>query len=282
MKNKKYLRFVVKAEPEKCEWITGRMSILPFESFEETNDGLFIYLPEAEWTTDLKAEVRDIEHYFNVKFKVEPVENKNWNALWEAGFSPVTIGEFCHIRASFHPPGPPVEYELVIDPRMAFGTGHHQTTSMVVEAMEQISFYDKKVLDFGCGTGILAILAAMKGSTDVTAIDNDPNAVENTQDNCQLNGCPSIRILEGGLEVLFPDESYDIILANINRNVLLESMASLYDKLGKNGILIISGFVKGDLSVMSTSLTSCGFHLQSVRESGEWLCLHLNKAKEKL
>lgn len=277
MNKNTYLRLEVAADPEKCEWLTGRMSILPFESFEETDTGFYAYIPKAAWSDEIQETLHLLSEQFQVTFQQEEIQEQNWNALWEAGFSPVTIGDYCHVRASFHPPGPPVTYEIIIDPRMAFGTGHHATTSLVIRAMKQNTTPPAAVLDYGSGTGLLAILACKQGSTDIIAIDNDPNAVENTRENCDLNGCPRISVLEGDLDILPVDKTFDLILANINRNVLLAAMPALYSKLKPNGKLILSGFVKADQFTMEQRLIECHFKLVDVQEEGEWLCMEVDK-----
>jgi ribosomal protein L11 methyltransferase len=262
---------------EQTELLIGLLSIHPFEAFEEVSDGFHAYLPETEWTTSLKEEVQRLEKQFGVSFSVEKIENKNWNAIWEAGFSPITIDDFCHIRASFHPAGPKVSYELIIDPKMAFGTGHHATTAMMIQSMRELEVEGQSVLDYGCGTGVLAILARQMGAEPVMAIDYDPNSVENTLENGQQNQTPDIAVLEGDLDVLPSGSSYWIILANINRNVLLKSLPTLYSLLEKGGHLLLSGFVEEDGPLMETRFSENGFRLLKTRKEGEWLCMMVTK-----
>lgn len=273
MNTQSYLKLSCRATGEKTEILIGLLSQYPFESFEETDEGFHAYIPEKEWTEAIQAEINSLKNPFKLAYSLEKVENQNWNAIWEAGFSPITIDDFCHIRASFHPPGPEVSYELIIDPKMAFGTGHHATTAMMIQSMHTLSPEGQSLLDYGCGTGVLAILARKMGARPVTAIDYDPNSVENTRENMAGNHTPDIAVYEGDLDVLPEHSTYSIILANINRNVLLAALPTLYSLLKKGGHLLLSGFVKEDGPLMENRLAEIGFRLLSTREDGEWLCM---------
>jgi len=189
--------------------------------------------------------------------------------LWESNFQPVVIGKEIYIRAEYHQPDPSFKHELVIQPRMAFGTGHHATTSLVLESMLFIDFVDKKVLDMGCGTGILAILASKMGAKRLLAVDIDPNATENTQVNCSRNQVENIQVVTG-VGTAAGDEQFDIVLANINRNIILEDLPLYKNNLLPGALLITSGYYESDLGVIKERAASLGLELLDFKVSENW------------
>lgn len=222
------------------------LAALGFDTFEDTPSGFKAYIASA--SLDLAA----IEHLlltlpenFQVSYSVQEISPKNWNAVWESNFEPITVDKRCYVRATFHAPKPDFEYEIIIDPKMAFGTGHHQTTSLMMEYLLDSHVAGKRVLDMGCGTGILAILAAKIGAEEVVAIDYDPVCYESVKENIELNQVPAIKIYCGSKEVI-PQEPYDLILANINRNILLDQLPTYSAVLKPHGQLLLSGFYEGD------------------------------------
>ena len=201
--------------------------------------------------------------------------------LWESNFEPIQIDDFVAVRADFHPPtvdekgNQSVQFDLVINPKMAFGTGHHETTYMMMQLMRDINFEGKKVLDYGCGTGILAILASKLKAEYLEAVDIEAASFENTVENCKINEVQNVKAFEGTLEVIDASD-FDIILANINRNVILDSLFSLKNKLNTEGVLLISGFLKEDETVMKEAVIKNGFKIINTIQRGNWLCMRLN------
>ena len=249
-----------------------------FDTFEETESGFNAYISESQ------AEGLEEEQLFapfrdTVSFSYEKnfIPQKNWNEVWESNFEPLTIGNQCYVRATFHESRPEFPIEIVIDPKMSFGTGHHQTTSMVMEFILTIDFVGKSVLDMGCGTAILAILAAKQGAKDITAIDYDPVCFESTLENIALNDVSFIKALCGSREVI-PDTKYDVVLANINRNILLDQIESYANVLNTGGILILSGFYDEDCEVLLEKAAEFGIHFSEKHLSDNWASLKLVKA----
>ena len=242
-----------------------------FSMFQETDEGVKAYidvklfdqneLDGIPFITDNK----DV----NITYSVAAAEKKNWNEEWESNFKPVVIGKEIYVRAEYHLADPSFKYELVIQPRMAFGTGHHATTSMMMDAMLKIDFKNRTVLDMGCGTAILAILAEKLGAVSLTGIDNDPNAVENAVLNCSINGAKNIIVLLGDATTS-GNETFDIILANINRNIILEDLPLYKKNLNPGGILMLSGFYLADLEIITEKANSLNLNLQSHQMLNDW------------
>lgn len=211
-----------------------------------------------------------------VNWEAEEIADRNWNAEWESSFRPVEVDGRVLIRADFHESKPGFAHEIVITPRMAFGTGHHATTRMMVQAMLALEWKDRSVCDLGCGTGVLAILAEQSGARDVLAIDNDEGAVENARLNCGLNGCSAIRVEKGDAASL-KGLRFDAILANIERNVLLDAMPLMSAALNAGGALFLSGFVPGDRHMLAQRAKECGLELAERMQEGEWALLGCRK-----
>lgn len=206
----------------------------------------------------------------SIAVSISTLEEKNWNELWESSFEPVIIGDQCIVRAPFHASPRVFRYELVIEPRMSFGTAHHETTALMINMVLGEKVEGKKVLDMGCGTGILAILAAKMGASSVVAIDNNEWAFHNTADNLLKNGTPDIRVIMGDADSI-PADNFDLILANINRNVLLEDIPRYAAHLAHSGILMLSGFYQQDLSVIEKSAQDAGLHLSHYKTENHWV-----------
>ncbi len=271
-----YWRFSIEISPTQAELLLAFLSDLPFEAFEEADGRLDAYLPGSADTAAVVLELDSLRQRFSFSYTIEEINPRNWNAEWEASFQPVRVNNFCAVRADFHPPVSDVKYELVINPRMAFGTGHHETTHLMIEAMRELSFADAKVLDYGCGTGILAILAAKMGALMVDAVDIEAEAYQNTLENAQINNAHNIQVLHGKLDSVL-DTGYDIILANINRSVLLDSLPALHQKLRRNGVLLLSGILQSDFSALLSAGEALRFTLDEKSRRGDWLCLKLLK-----
>ena len=194
---------------------------------------------------------------FSFRYEIVEVEQKNWNQIWESNFEPLVIRNDCYVRATFHPSKPQYPVEIVIDPKMAFGTGHHQTTTMMMEFILEENVEGKRLLDMGAGTGILAILAAKRGCGNITAIDYDPICFDSILENSKLNNTPLEEVLCGSKEVI-PDKEYDVILANINRNILLDQMDTYYSVMKPGAELYLSGFYLSDLEILNEKANIIG------------------------
>lgn len=243
-----------------------------FESFEETENGLSAYVQESLLTDDILAEVSILDNpEFTISYEVEKIETVNWNEEWEKNFSPIEVRENCYIRAPFHETKN-AKYEIVIEPKMSFGTGHHQTTHMMLEHLLDSDLANKKTLDMGCGTAVLAILAEMKGAKQIDAIDIDNWCYLNSLENVERNNCNQISVYEGDVSLL-EDKKYDVIIANINRNILLNDMQAYAACLDKGGLLFLSGFYQEDIPVIDESCVSNGLKLEKQLEKDNWVAL---------
>ena len=275
-KQVQYLQFEVEAEEKWREILIAFFASMDFDSFQETAAGFVAYLVEDNWNDAQRQQVNELKKQYPFSYTQQRLESKNWNALWESNFEPIRIDNFCGIRADFHPPFETLEHELVINPKMAFGTGHHETTFMMIQLMQQLDFKEKRVFDYGCGTGILAILAAKLGAKFVTGIDIEQAAFENSLENATLNNTGGIQFQEGTLET-FTEKDFEIILANINRNVILNSLPTLYSILRKSGELLVSGILIADRSSVIDLAVQSGFRLTQQLERGEWCCFQFQK-----
>jgi ribosomal protein L11 methyltransferase len=251
------------------ETLMARLSDVGYEAFEETEHDLRAFIPAANYDA---AIVERLAGDYDIDFAVTHIAPQNWNATWEASFEPVVVPGFCTVRAAFHPKSTDTPYDIVITPKMSFGTGHHATTRKMMEAMSTIDFIGKTVLDFGTGTGILAILASMLGAREVTAIDNDEWSVENAAENVAGNKAEGIRVGLGSLEMV-EGKYFDIILANINRHILLEYMDAMRGLLSKGGVLLLSGILTADNGVITASAERAGFKKSNVYAEGDWLAM---------
>ena len=267
-----YYCFKVLTEKERYEPLIAFFSMLGFDSFQEKEESLEAYLPVSEWSNELSGELAQLSERIPFTFTKTLLPDQNWNAVWESNFSPIIIDDFCIIRAAFHDPQPSITHDILISPKMAFGTGHHATTYMMMAAMKSISFDGAKVLDYGCGTGILAILAEKLGAENIIGVDIEAPAYQNTIENIALNSCENITAIEGILDNVEEGE-FDIVLANINRNVILDSLRPLYEKLVANGILLASGILLKDQNLIIEQAVNNGFKLAQSWTRGDWCCL---------
>jgi ribosomal protein L11 methyltransferase len=241
-----------------------------YEGFAEEPKLLKAYLPFK----DFDAAILDsLVAPFNVSYTLEEIHQRNWNAEWEAGFDPVVVSDFCGIRADFHLPVPGVQYDIVVTPKMSFGTGHHATTFMMVEAMQRLDLPGKKVLDFGTGTGILAILAEKMGADTIRAIDNDTWSIDNASENIGRNNCRHIKLELA--ETLHGEDKYDIILANINKHVILEQIPLMVKHAAKHGTILISGLLQSDGEDLTRAIAPYNLTLFNMQERQSWLCWQL-------
>lgn len=256
------------------EILLAFLSTLAFDAFEEKKGEILAFCPANVSISELEEQLGNLHQQVPFKYEKQLIPYQNWNAVWEENFTPIIVDNFCGIRADFHPSITNVKYEIRINPKMAFGTGHHATTLMMIKMMKDLPFEKSKVLDFGAGTGILAILAAKMGALLLDAVDIEKPAYENAIENCQLNDVDAIQVYLGGLEVIL-DSGYDIILANINRNVILESLRPLYKKLKRSGILLISGILQEDEELVMNTAKNVGFTVDEKMRLDKWSCISL-------
>lgn len=256
--------------------LTAELYQLGYDSFLETSEGLKAYRPVDAHNPNTVGEL--LERYtLDTNFRSRRVIDQNWNEIWEKNFEPVQITRDCRIRASFHTPDSSIPFEIIINPRMSFGTGHHETTSQAARFMLDLKHQGLSVLDVGCGTGVLSILAEKKGAAKIVGIDNDLNAVINAKDNIQLNNCNRVGILHASIAELPNALLFDLIVANINRNVLLEEIGQYSNHLNKSGCLILSGFYTDDSSVVVKKCEAEALKVNRQTEENQWACLLLEK-----
>lgn len=255
------------------EMLIASLSNIGFDGFVEESDYLEAFVPVTDWN---ETELETIAKQYNVSYTTQEVKNENWNAKWESSFEPVIVDGFCAIRADFHEPVDGVQHEIVITPKMSFGTGHHATTQLMIQHMSTIDFKQKEVLDFGTGTGVLAILAEKLGATRISAIDNDEWSYDNTIENCERNDTKNIVTQHATLDVEYGNK-YDIILANINRNILLQYMTEMYAMLITGGTLLLSGIMPEDKDIIMGAATDAGFTKQEPKENGNWVAIKMQK-----
>lgn len=250
--------------------LIAELSEMGFESFLETPEGLLAYIPKPHWHPQQTAHLYLLhDPEFTITWSLKEIAPQNWNATWEKNFSPITLGEKCSVRAPFHPEKP-VEYDIVIAPKMSFGTGHHETTYLMLQHLLDTDCMGKTVLDMGCGTGILAILAKKRGAARVDAIDIDPWCFINAQENVERNACADIRVLQGDSSLLTA-KSYDIVLANINKNILLRDIPRYVESLNAGGSLFVSGFYTEDMEAISLTCQRCGLRLEKKLKKNNWI-----------
>ncbi|HJW17267.1 MAG TPA: 50S ribosomal protein L11 methyltransferase [Flavisolibacter sp.] len=256
----------IEANEEQQEILVSLLEELHANGFEQMQDALIAYFPENNFES---YEVNEILKPY--KYTITTLEEQNWNKVWESNFEPVIVEDFCAIRAEFHQPFLNVAHEIVITPKMSFGTGHHATTYMMIQQMKDIDFAGKTVFDFGTGTGILAILAEKLGSGKIHAIDIDEWSIENTIENINRNGCSKINV---ELSTQLPTQQFDIILANINRNVILEYLAGLMTILQPvHGQLLLSGLLVTDEDIIVEACVKQGLRLIKKLERNNWISL---------
>lgn len=271
--------FTVEPKEPATEILIAELGETPFESFEETETGLSAYIQKQYWTADVLADVQILQsEEFKITYTFEEIEQVNWNEEWEKNFEPIEVDNTCRVRAPFHE-YKDVQYDIVIEPKMSFGTGHHETTFMVIQHLLETDLAGKKTLDMGCGTAILAILAEMKGAQPIDAIDIDNWCYLNSIENAERNNCKHISVYEGDASLL-PGRKYDVIIANINRNILLNDMQVYVDCLNPGGTLLLSGFYEEDIPYIDESCTSKGLQFVKKHQKNNWVALkYSNLAK---
>lgn len=257
---------------ETGEILIALLSGLQYEGFEEEPDCLKAFIQKTLFNEE---ELKKTVAQFQLKYALTELPNINWNKEWESNFQPVIIENFCAVRAVFHQPIKNVQHEIIITPKMSFGTGHHATTFMMIQQMQKINFLNKHVMDFGTGTGVLAILAYKSGAASVIAIDNDSNSIENARENFERNDAAKIDLQLA--EIPLANNTCNIILANITRNVIQDNFTLFNQHLSNNGILLLSGLLKEDENDISSLAVQYKFSLSKKLQKENWICLKLVK-----
>lgn len=273
-----YRLFSFKVIPVKIgsEILIAQLSHLGFDSFEETNSGIDAYLENKKWKTNLLSNLNILSNPdFKIEYSSKIIYPKNWNKIWESRFKPILINKDCVVRADFHS-SLNLKYEIIITPKMSFGTGHHETTSMVMNYILDLNLKNLKVLDIGCGTGILSILSEKKGALSIDAVDIDQWCYENTQENSRLNKCQLIKAFCGDINSI-KESKYDIILANINKNIIISNISIYRDLLNTGGQLIISGFYDSDIVDIDMKAKVIKLELVSQKVKNSWASIHYIK-----
>jgi len=269
-----YIGYTFKVEPFQpgTEILIAELGCAGFESFVETPDGVIAYIQVGDHSESILESIYILNSSeFEITYNFETIEQTNWNAEWEKNFNPIVVGDQCAIRAPFHDPFD-VKYDIIIEPKMSFGTGHHETTHMMIEHVLASDFTKKSVLDMGCGTGVLAILAMKKGASRVEAIDIDNWCYLNSLENISRNDCDQITVLEGDASLL-EGKRFDVIIANINRNILLNDLSTYVACLNKNASLFLSGFYDSDFELVQESCENLGLKFETKRTRNNWVAL---------
>ena len=259
------------------EIIIAKLNLIDYETFYENDNGVKCYIQSQNFNKEKLLEVLDeVSTKVKLEYSFNEIPQKNWNEEWEKNFDPIEINSKCFVRSKFHQINDAYDNEIIITPKMSFGTGHHETTFLMLNEMYNLNFKEKLILDIGCGTGILSILSSQKGAKEVVGIDTDEWAYQNSLENSDLNGIDNINFFKGDINIVL-DSKFNIILANINTNVILDEISKYYDLLLKNGDLLISGFLKEDLSIISKVANEVGFKLINKKNKDKWFMMHLSK-----
>ena len=274
MSNTIYIGYDFKVEPLQpgTEILIAELGYAGFESFVETEEGVTAYIQKEEWREGILQDIQILKsEEFEITFTFEDIEQTNWNEEWEKNFNHIVVDELVTVRAPFHEK-PNTKYDLIIEPKMSFGTGHHETTHMMIQHILKNDFKGKSVLDMGCGTGVLAILAEKVGATNLDAIDINNWCYLNSIENIERNDCHNISVYEGDVSLL-DGKNYDSIIANINRNILLADIPKYSNCLNKNGTLFLSGFYKEDIPLIEAECNKNMLKLKETEQKGQWISL---------
>jgi ribosomal protein L11 methyltransferase len=274
-----YIELSVAVEPKEqgSDILIAQLSELGFESFVETEEGFCAYIQEVEYSEEeIDFTFGDFAELFKIDYTSKIIPKQNWNKEWENNFQPIEVDGKCYIRAPFHEAKKDFLYDVIIEPKMSFGTGHHDTTQLMIQKLMLLDVKNKSLLDMGCGTGVLAIVAAMMGASPITAIDIDDWSFENTIENLERNNINKVLVHKGDAQIL-AGKLFHTILANINKNVLLADILVYSKSLEKNGNLILSGFFETDIQELTTKALEVGFTFQDKKISNKWAMLHFTK-----
>ena len=274
MSNTIYIGYYFTVQPLEpgVEILIAELGYAGFESFVETEEGVTAYIQKDEWHGDIMNDIQILtSDEFEINYTHEDIEQTNWNEEWEKNFKPIVVDDVCSVRAPFHDK-PNTQFDIVIEPKMSFGTGHHETTHMMIQHVLENNIAGKSVLDMGCGTGVLAILAEMKGAKPIDAIDIDNWCYLNSLENVERNNCEQISVYEGDAKLL-KGKKYDVVIANINRNILLRDLKTYIFCLNSNGVLFLSGFYSYDIPVIEEACNLLGLKLEKTLERNNWVSL---------
>jgi len=274
-----YIEFKARVRPLLVgrEILIAELSEIDFESFVETELGLEAYIQKNNFNEKVLKELSILNNQeFEIDYQLKNIKDQNWNEVWEQNFDPINVEDKCYVRAPFHKAKEEVEFDIVIEPKMSFGTGHHETTFLMIKKLLNMDLESKNVLDMGCGTGVLAILAKLKKADKVVAIDIDEWAYNNTVENVEKNNTLDILVKLGGAELL-KNEKFNLVIANINRNILLQDMANYVNVLEQKGSLLLSGFFSSDQNVIIEETSKYNLKLISKDIKNDWTMLHFQK-----
>lgn len=274
MSNIIYIGYDFKVSPLQpgVEILIAELGYSGFESFVETEDGVTAYIQKDDWHDTILDDIQILStNEFQISYSFNEIEQINWNQEWEKNFNPIIVENVCSVRAPFHEK-PNTKYDIIIEPKMSFGTGHHETTHMMIQHILKNDFQGKSVLDMGCGTGVLAILTEMKGAKSIDAIDYDNWCYLNSLENVERNNCTNITVLEGDANLL-DGKQYDVIIANINRNILLNDLEKYVKTLNVHGTLFLSGFYIDDIPAIEEACNKYQLNLVETIEKNQWVAL---------
>lgn len=269
-----FITIKVNCAQELIDVLIAELFEVGFDSFQEFDDGFEGSCEQSQFDEDKVAVL--FGQYPNVTYTVKEQEKVNWNEEWEKNYDPIIVGDKCIVRASFHEPQPQFEYEIIVTPKMSFGTGHHATTYQVLDYQMTLDHTSKKVLDVGTGTGILAIMAQKRGASFITATDIDEWCIENSEENFALNGVNDVSLIKGQIQEVASSD-FDIIIANINKNVLMDQISEYSGRLAKGGKLILSGFYESDIKDLEGEAMKHGMEKLKTTTRDKWAMLVLNK-----
>jgi ribosomal protein L11 methyltransferase len=270
---KNYLHFTfLDIDASQSAILIAVLDEIGFTGFEELDRELSAFIPEKDFS---ESAFNEVVASMNISWEKKIIQETNWNAVWESNFEPIRINDFVAIRAEFHAPIVNVENEIVITPKMSFGTGHHATTHLMVELMRNLHLKNKRVFDFGTGTGILAILAEKLGAANVFAIDNDQWSIDNTLENIQRNDCSKVEVVL--LDQPPINQQFDVVLANINKSIILQFLESIYNSTSLDGAILLSGLLKEDEADILQAVKNFNLQVADIQERKGWIALYLTK-----
>ncbi len=276
--NQRYTTVQITCPPNLVDLLIAELAERNYDGFLETEQGVETYQTAATFD---EAELQELLDRYRksaeISYSTQTVEEQNWNAVWESNFEPIIVEDQCRVRASFHATEPAYPYDIIINPKMSFGTGHHATTYLMLREQLTLDHHGKRVMDAGCGTGILSIMAQKRGAASVLAFDTDSWGVENSRENFDLNEASSIQLFQGSVADVASDKSFDVILANINRNVLLDEMVHYIRYLASRGQLLLSGFYEEDLPLLREAVTAQGLKEVRADSRDRWVVLLAEK-----
>lgn len=274
-----YIELIVIVEPKEqgTDILIAELSEIGFESFVDADNGFSAYIKEEQYfENEVKSMFSNYSDLLKISYDSKIIQQQNWNKEWESNFQPIDVEGKCYIRAPFHESQKRFMYDVIIEPKMSFGTGHHYTTQLMIQKLMKLEIKNKSLLDMGCGTGVLAILASLMGANPITAIDCDDWSYENSIENLQKNNINNVIVHKGNAEIL-AGKLFHTILANINKNVLLMDMPVYVQSLEKEGNLVLSGFFETDVIELTQKAIDLGLKLEEKVVNDQWTVLHFIK-----